>query len=46
LSERSIVEMTLSIGYWGMVARLLVPLQVDIDIQTVSSAQELIGGKS
>jgi len=43
LNERSIVELTLSIGYWGMVARLLVPLQVDIDIQSVSSAQELIG---
>ena len=46
LNERSIVELTLSIGFWGMVARLLVPLQVDIDTQTISSAQELIGRKS
>jgi len=46
LNEQSIVELTLSIGYWGMVARLLVPLQVDIDTQTISSAQELIGRKS
>ena len=46
LTEQSIVELTLSIGYWGMVARLLMPLQVDIDIQSVSSAQELIGRKS
>ena len=46
LSERSVVELTLSIGYWGTVARLLVPLQVDIDIQSISSAQELIGRKS
>lgn len=46
LSEQSIVELTLSIGYWGMVARLLVPLQVDIDMRTVSSAKELTGGKS
>ncbi len=43
LSERSIVELTLSIGHWGMVARLLVPLQVDIDVQSIGSAQELAG---
>ncbi len=43
LSEQSIVELTMSIGYWGMVARLLVPLQVDIDTQSASSAQELTG---
>jgi 4-carboxymuconolactone decarboxylase len=46
LSEQSIVELTLSIGYWGMVARLLVPLQVDIDTQSISSAQELMGHRS
>lgn len=46
LNEQRIVELTLSIGYWGMVARLLVSLQVDTDIQSVSSAQELIGRKS
>ena len=45
LSEQSIVELTLSIGFWGMVARFLVPLQVDIDAQSVSSAQELLGRK-
>ena len=43
LSERSIVELTLSIGYWGMVARLLVPLQVEIDVQSVGTAQDLVG---
>ncbi len=46
LSEQSIVELTLSIGYWGMVARLLVPLQVDMDTQAISSAQELMGYRS
>ncbi|MFC1995220.1 carboxymuconolactone decarboxylase family protein [Chloroflexota bacterium] len=46
LNEQSIVELTLSIGYWGMVARLLVPLQVDIDIQSISSVQELTGHKN
>ena len=46
LSEQSIVELTLSIGYWGMVARLLVPLQVDIDTRSISSAHELIGRES
>jgi len=45
LSEKSIVELTLSVGYWGMVARLLVPLQVDIDTQSIGSAQELMGRK-
>ena len=45
LNEQSIVELTLSIGFWGMVARFLVPLQVDIDAQSVSSAQELLGRK-
>ncbi len=45
LNERSIVELTLSIGYWGMVARLLVPLQVEIDTQSVSSAKDLMGKK-
>ena len=43
LNEQNIVELTLSIGYWGMVARLLVPLQVDIDIQSTSSTQDLTG---
>jgi len=45
LNKQSIVELTLSIGYWGMVARLLVSLQVEVDIQPISSAQELIGRK-
>ena len=45
LNEQSIVELTLSIGYWGMVARVLVPLQVDIDIQLIGSVQNLIGSK-
>lgn len=45
LDERCIVELTLSIGYWEMVARVLVPLKVDIDTDTIGSAQELIGRK-
>jgi len=43
LSERSIVELTVSIGYWSMIARLLVPLQVDMDTQFISSAKDLAG---
>jgi 4-carboxymuconolactone decarboxylase len=43
LNERAIVELTLSIGYWGMVARVLVPLQVSIDTQTIGSTRELTG---
>ena len=45
LSEQNIVELTLSIGWWRMVARLLVSLQVDMDTQPVSSVQKLIGRK-
>ncbi len=43
LNERAIVELTLSIGYWGMVARVLVPLQIDIDTKTIGSTRELTG---
>lgn len=45
LDEQRIVELTIAIGYWGMVARILVPLQVDIDEQSVGSASELTGKK-
>lgn len=40
--ERSILELTASVGYWGMLARVLVGLEVDIDLQ-VSSLQDLFG---
>lgn len=43
LNERAIVELTLSIGYWGMVARVLVPLKIDIDTKTIGSTRELTG---
>jgi AhpD family alkylhydroperoxidase len=43
LTEQSIVELTASIGYWGLVARVLVPLQVDLDVSTASSAEDLTG---
>jgi 4-carboxymuconolactone decarboxylase len=46
LDEQCIVELTVAIGYWGMVARVLVPLQVDMDTQSVGSASELTGRKS
>jgi uncharacterized peroxidase-related enzyme len=45
LNEQCIVELTASIGYWGMVARFLVPLRVDIDARTAGSAQDLTGRK-
>ena len=31
LSEAEVVELTLAVGYWGMVARVLVALQVDVE---------------
>jgi alkylhydroperoxidase family enzyme len=43
LNEQGIVELTMSIGYWGMVARVLVPLQINIDTQSIGSARELTG---
>jgi len=43
LSEQSIVELTLSIGYWGMVARVLVPLQIELEAQSVDSTSDLFG---
>ncbi len=46
LNDRKIVELTASVGYWGMVARFLEALQVDIDDQSVGSVQDLFGKKS
>jgi AhpD family alkylhydroperoxidase len=43
LNERSIVELTLAVGWWGMLARFLLPLEVDIDQQPAGSAVDLIG---
>ena len=43
LGEQEVVELTLSIGYWGMVARVLVPLQVELEEDTVASARDLLG---
>ena len=43
LSERKIVELNLAIGWWGMLARLLVPLEVEVDEQSVGSVADLIG---
>ena len=31
LSERELMELTFAIGHWNMVARLLIPLEVDLD---------------
>lgn len=43
LSERCIVELTMSIGYWGMIARVLVPLEIELEEQSVGSARDLLG---
>jgi 4-carboxymuconolactone decarboxylase len=44
-TDKVIVEMTAAIGYWTMVGRFLVALQVDVDSQSVGSARDLFGGK-
>ena len=41
----TIVELTVTIGYYSMLARVLVPLQVDVDASYVSNLNELIGKK-
>jgi len=46
LSEREIVELNLAIGWWGMLARLLVPLEVELDEQSVGSVADLIGQRA
>jgi len=46
LSERDIVELTLAIGWWGMVARVLVPLEIEMDEQAVGSTGDLIGRRA
>jgi uncharacterized peroxidase-related enzyme len=40
--EQTIVELTIAIGFYGMVARLLVPLQVEID-ESAGSVGNLLG---
>lgn len=42
--EQEIVELSLIIGYYGMLARLLVPLQVEVEDDT-GSASDLTGSK-
>ncbi len=43
LDEQCTVDLTLAIGFWGMVARLLVALQVDIVAAAANLTQDLIG---
>jgi len=43
LDDRQIVELTLAIGWWGMLSRLFVPLEVELDEQSASSTGDLIG---
>jgi len=42
-NEQAIVELAITIGYYGMLARLLVPLQVEVDEVAAGSAGGLIG---
>ena len=43
LSERQIVELTVSVGYWGMIARVLVPLKIEVEDRSVGSTNDLLG---
>ena len=44
-NDAELVELTLTIGFYGMLARFLVPMQVDLEEQVASSAKELLGGR-
>jgi hypothetical protein len=46
LNEQNIVELTLAIGWWGMLARLFVPLEVEVDERSAGSAMDLIGRRA
>ena len=46
LNEQNIVEITLAIGWWGMLARLFVPLEVEVDERSAGSAADLIGRRA
>jgi len=46
LGERSIVELTLAVGWWGMIARLVVPLELELDERLADSAGDLLGRRS
>lgn len=43
LDDRRVVELTMAIGFWMMIARILVPFQVEID--ALQSAKELVGDR-
>ncbi len=44
--EQTIVELTLTASYYGMLARVLVPLQVEVDEVTIGSVSELVGRRN
>ena len=44
-NDSTIVELTVTVGYYSMLARVLVPLQVEVDASYVSNLNELIGKK-
>jgi 4-carboxymuconolactone decarboxylase len=46
LIDQNIVELTLAIGWWGMLARLFVALEVEVDERSAGSAVDLIGRRA
>ena len=46
LNEQAIVEVTLTAGFYGMAARVLVPLQVELDENATGSVTELTGKRN
>ncbi|MCL5960679.1 MAG: carboxymuconolactone decarboxylase family protein [Chloroflexi bacterium] len=46
LDHTEIVELTLSIGFWGLVARFLVPLKIDMEEGDGTSGGDLLGRSS
>lgn len=44
--EKRIVEVTLVVGYYGMLARIIEALKVDIDKTTIGSATQMMGKRA
>lgn len=43
LDHRMMMELALAVGFYGMLARVLVPFRVDLDDQAPASASQIIG---
>ena len=43
LDEGMMVELALTVGFYGMLARILLPFEVDLDDESLSSSSQILG---